>query len=181
MGYTFAHRPTEAIGVEKDSNVVALWESILQETWDPHKPALGSKTSQLFARLLTFSEHSLTSKQLTVTSRMLRDWEFNVRRAKDLAVYARHAISYSQGTYSDLGAVEATWFVDPPYQKANRRGYACGASGLDFEELAEWCKNLPGQVIVCEQEGADWLPFRPLYDLKSHRGSVTREVIWTNF
>ena len=37
-----------------------------------------------------------------------------------------------------------------------------------------------GQVIVCENEGADWLPFSPLADVKATRpNSRSIEVVWT--
>jgi hypothetical protein len=43
-----------------------------------------------------------------------------------------------------------------------RRGYLYPYNRLNYSELAAWCRSRPGQVIVCEEEGADWLPFRPL-------------------
>jgi hypothetical protein len=52
----------------------------------------------------------------------------------------------------------ATWFVDPPYQHAGKH-YTHGSEGLDFDALSEWCRSRDGQVIVCENDGADWLPF----------------------
>jgi hypothetical protein len=33
---------------------------------------------------------------------------------------------------------------------------------INYEELAEWAKARRGQVIVCENGTADWLPFSPL-------------------
>lgn len=78
--------------------------------------------------------------------------------------------------YWQVGNDEATWFVDPPYQDQGRR-YA--HSFADFDTLAQWCASRQGQVIVCEQEGADWLPFEPFAPCKgTSRNSV--EVIWTN-
>ena len=54
----------------------------------------------------------------------------------------------------------------------------------DFDRLADWSRNRPGQVIVAENAGADWLPFRPFRDIKASPGAtrtgVSREVIWTN-
>lgn len=58
--------------------------------------------------------------------------------------------------------VEAAWFIDPPY--AGKAGRQYRHSGVDYPELAGWCKRRRGQVIVCEEQGADWLPFRPLYE-----------------
>lgn len=74
----------------------------------------------------------------------------------------------------------ATWFVDPPYQGAGKH-YTFGSSGIDYQELGGWCRSRVGQVIVCENEGACWLPFRPLADIKTaRRGRRSLESIWTS-
>lgn len=76
-------------------------------------------------------------------------------------------------------AGEATWFIDPPYQRQGRHYYH-GADAIDFPALGSWCESRPGQVIVCEAEGADWLPFSPLADVKTTRaGSRSVEVVWS--
>lgn len=74
-----------------------------------------------------------------------------------------------------------TWFIDPPYEGAGQH-YVHGASGIDYADLAKWCKTRSGQVIVCENIGAQWLPFQPLGRLKATSyggGRVSEEVIWT--
>lgn len=83
----------------------------------------------------------------------------------------------------------ATWFVDPPYQQAGKR-YRFGSKLLDYGDLATWCQSREGQVIVCENEGADWLSFRWHREIPSCRWRgptdlqttprTSREVIWTN-
>lgn len=73
---------------------------------------------------------------------------------------------------------EATWFIDPPYQKQGRH-YHHGANDLDFAALGSWSREQRGQVIVCEQDGADWLPFRTLASIKTTRAKVrSHEVVW---
>ena len=81
--------------------------------------------------------------------------------------------------YRKIPQREAHWHVDPPYQGAPGRAYPHNA--IDFPALAEWCRNLPGAVDVCEQEGADWLPFRPLYSMRTSApgtGTKSSEVVW---
>ncbi|MGA2611456.1 MAG: DNA adenine methylase [Terriglobia bacterium] len=73
--------------------------------------------------------------------------------------------------YASCPDLEATWFIDPPYQKAGK--YYFGHSKMDYADLSEWTRNRQGQVIVCENEGADWLPFRPLV---AFRGSTKTQV-----
>jgi hypothetical protein len=86
-----------------------------------------------------------------------------------------------EGSYQDGPAGPATRFVDPPYN--NKAGKRYPVRGLDFDALGMWCRAQEGQTIVCEQEGADWLPFRPFATLKATEGknrTPSREVIWTN-
>lgn len=71
----------------------------------------------------------------------------------------------------------ATWFIDPPYQGRPGRYYRYGSEGIDYAELGAWCQSLPGQVIACEQAGADWLPFEPVGVVNGQRGK-SREVAW---
>lgn len=85
----------------------------------------------------------------------------------------------------DVDAIgPATWFVDPPYQVMGKH-YKKKASSIDFPSLGRWCRSLPGQVIVCENTGADWLPFRFLCNQRGcghdKHGSPVKssEVIWT--
>ncbi len=62
----------------------------------------------------------------------------------------------------DWRNVQATWFCDPPYQFARGR---YPENEIDYDELAAWCRSRKGQVIVCEEWGATWLPFRPLTEV----------------
>jgi hypothetical protein len=86
-----------------------------------------------------------------------------------------------EGTYDQAPDVEATWFIDPPYEVAGNHQYGprCQAKDLDFSALGAWCQQRRGQVMVCENVGASWLPFRPFVGMTgSHKASV--EAIWTN-
>lgn len=64
--------------------------------------------------------------------------------------------------YKDLDNVEATWFIDPPYQSQSPKFYGEQMEAINYEELADFCRSRKGQVIVCENEGASWLPFEKL-------------------
>jgi site-specific DNA-adenine methylase len=87
----------------------------------------------------------------------------------------------SQASYWEIPNQEATWFIDPPYQIAGR---AYRYHDIDYANLALWCRSRKGQVIVCENEGATWLPFRPFRTIKGlegrRGGKKSVEVIWTN-
>lgn len=87
-------------------------------------------------------------------------------------------ISASYEAASDL---EATWFIDPPYQVAGKH-YRMTLSGDDFARLGEWTRARRGQVIACENVGATWLPFVKFVDAKANEsrtgGKRSAEAIW---
>jgi hypothetical protein len=82
-----------------------------------------------------------------------------------------------EGEYSEAPDEAATWLVDPPYSTPAGAYYP--HQPANFPALGEWCRARRGQVIVCEQEGADWLPFRRIGDVKSTKGNSS-EVVWTS-
>jgi len=80
------------------------------------------------------------------------------------------------GDYKDVSDIEATWFIDPPYQFGGQY-YRLGNKNINYKELAEWCMSRKGQVIVCENTKSTWMDFKPL---KEMQGSIhkTTEAIW---
>jgi hypothetical protein len=87
----------------------------------------------------------------------------------------------SHASYSEIRNEAATWFVDPPYEIA---GKAYRFHDIDYHQLGGWCQNRIGQTMVCENAGADWLPFRSFRTIKGLEGKrggrKSEEVIWTN-
>ena len=84
-----------------------------------------------------------------------------------------------EGDYDRAPDFKATWFIDPPYNNAVGRHYIHGPRSLDYEKLGQWCKRRDGQVLVCENEGADWLPFEPFATFKAGvNGNGSKEVLW---
>lgn len=70
---------------------------------------------------------------------------------------------------------EATWFIDPPYQQAGKR---YRHNKIDFEYLKKWCTKCLGHVIVCEQQGASWMDFKPLAESRNASNKTYKELIW---
>ena len=70
---------------------------------------------------------------------------------------------------------EATWFIDPPYQVAGKH---YRYNNINYTDLGCWCRTRRGQVIVCEQQGADWLPFEKFKDIKALKSRITSEVVY---
>jgi hypothetical protein len=86
-----------------------------------------------------------------------------------------------EGNYSNCTIeTPATWFIDPPYQGKGIH-YKCSAKNIDFDELGKWSRSRVGQVIACENTGANWLPFQQVMTVRSSRpGTRTAEAIWLN-
>jgi len=80
--------------------------------------------------------------------------------------------------YQTIENQEATWFIDPPYFVG---GYKYYHSQIDYSFLANWCKARSGQVIVCENTSADWLPFYPMREIQGVKNTNTTEAIWSNY
>ena len=71
--------------------------------------------------------------------------------------------------YTNIENKQATWFIDPPYQFGGQH-YPNGNKEIDFKELAKWCKERKGEVIVCENIKANWMNFEPLTISNQTRG-----------
>jgi site-specific DNA-adenine methylase len=115
-------------------------------------------------------------------TKWVNDWSAGWSRNKRAKIarnlkYIRHWKIHN-ASYETAPNQVCSWMVDPPYQIMGKV-YPC--HDIDFTFLAEWCKSRRGQVIVCEQEGADWLPFQVF---ASHKGQNIRnsynEMIWSN-
>lgn len=90
--------------------------------------------------------------------------------------------SIVHGSYHDAPDVVADWFVDPPYQRAGHHYRRFGSKHMDYGVLANWCAARRGNVLVCENTGADWLPFTPFLTTAGTNGSRrtgrSAEVLW---
>jgi site-specific DNA-adenine methylase len=69
--------------------------------------------------------------------------------------------------YKECLNVKADWFIDPPYTVAGKH---YPFSQLDYGDLAAFCRNRKGRVTVCENKGADWLPFEPFMVARAMTG-----------
>lgn len=123
----------------------------------------------------------------------LSPWYFQWRNSTDCRVWGemvkRRIIqqkplldgwTIEKKSWEDITPEPAHWHVDPPYN--NNAGSRYPHSNVDFSALAQWCRTLPGHVDVCENLGANWLPFEPLYQVVTARGrrsgAISSEVVW---
>lgn len=81
-------------------------------------------------------------------------------------------------SFLDVENEKATWFIDPPYQFGGQYYHSSSNnSHLNYNLISQWAKERIGDVIVCENSKADWLPFEPLINLKGQL-HTTMEVIF---
>jgi len=57
-------------------------------------------------------------------------------------------------------------------------GYRHSSQMLNYEELAAWALKRNGEVIFCEGHNGDYLPFKPLLNLKGVAGKESKELIF---
>lgn len=81
-------------------------------------------------------------------------------------------------SYENIPNQQATWFIDSPYTTGSD-DYIHGSRNIDFIHLADYCRTRNGQVMVCERNDADWLPFRPMIEMHGRKG-FQKELIWMN-
>lgn len=177
--------------VEKSDRVFGMWNWLKTATPEDldklmDECVLGQKSYNPFVMATQASNAFFGCKYMTVNKRMVDRMPASIKRMKSMLPLMER-VTVVHGDYAKLPNVEATWFIDPPYQPVDGvrgNGYdkkcQCSANFIDFTALGEWCKSRMGQVIVCEQEGADWLPFRVLRETTNSQDKKYKEMIWTN-
>jgi site-specific DNA-adenine methylase len=182
--------------VEKDPRVCNMWDRLLM--MDPDDlakypiPKAGERTDDFLLMTSACSNRIARTESMIVTTRMPVVIERMFRRIALVLPHAKGRVEVIHGDYTKAPDIEATWFIDPPYQISGRAragtdrpqgmGYArdCDSSTIDYAALATWCKARSGQVIVCEQSGATWLPFQHLRWARDSLGNKASEVVWLN-
>jgi len=132
---------------------------------------------------------TLAGRSRVITPRMRKDWPA-LRKRIERALPRVRRWEINHGAYHEAPTMNATWFIDPPYSvhelgyssvnDASGNGYRHGASGIDYRHLADWCTSRHGQVIVCEQAPANWLPFTAFHEQLNAQNDARTEVVWTN-
>jgi len=197
-GYALRYANLRVILVEKNPKVAATWRYLLNVS-----------ASEVRSLPLLERDQSVDDLQIIDEAKLLIGWNLNkgtVCPSKKPSRWMREDLRPSQfwsaarrervarqvesirhwtlieGDYTHAPDIEATWFVDPPYCGAGKH-YPTTID--DFGDLGRWCRERTGQVMVCENVGASWLPFQPFRKIKAnasrHGGKVSDEAIWTNW
>lgn len=176
-----------AILVDSHPGVVALWHRLQRMTPDDLAnlvvPPLGTLSTEPLFMYGQQQQSVLDGKQRRITSWMLEKWEPVQRRLIEILPIIKDW-DVSVGDYSDVPDIPGTWFIDPPYRpqlglggKPTSGGYWYKHRRIDYDALADWVWSRPGQVIACEQNPADWLPFEPFRQHQNGVGAGRRTMM----
>jgi hypothetical protein len=190
--YAVRHRSTASTVIlyEKDRRVVDLWHRLLDtsaaDLLAAPTPLVGSMSSDLLMAFASARTTRDTPATFQVSARMIQRHEIMVRRIAAVIDDCRH-FDVRFGDYSDAPDIEATWFIDPPYQQIDplarwdrTRGgrYLHSNRNLDYDALGRWASSRRGQVIACEQDGATWLDWNASVAARNSDVKPYREVFW---
>lgn len=195
-GYALRYPDRRVILVERNPVIASLWRYLIKASARDirsipeveHVDELPSRVPEGARALVGFALNSgsvmprlsLSAGRRTMRSmgRRYEGWTAAQRERVAQRVGQIRHWRIIEGDYTDAPRVTATWFVDPPYEEAGKH-YPHQIQ--DFSQLGRWCRGLPGQVLVCENVGASWLPFRPFRVVKSGLSKRTsHEALWTN-
>jgi hypothetical protein len=195
-GYATFYEPGAVMLMDRDPIIVGVWEYLIREsagairrlpeiepgedvqTFD-HLPQearwlIGfwlNRGSAMPKRKRTAYSARTERAQLVWSERARERIASQVDRIRHWTVFERDVLGFAWPP-----TPQATWFIDPPYED---KGRYYRFSSVDYAALGSWCREREGQVIVCENVGAEWLPFERLATIKSTRG-VSVEAIWMN-
>jgi hypothetical protein len=187
-GYSLLHSDREILLIDRDPVIAAVWRWLISATPDDilSLPRLKQGESlddydmpQEARWLMGFWIHQAgTTPSRRCTGRGVTRQRHD--RVAHQLQYIRHW-AVIEGSYSDAPNIAATWFIDPPYQDAGKI-YRYGSPTIDYASLGAWCRDRDGQVMVCENACAEWLPFN---GFATHQGltqngavQYSEEAVW---
>jgi site-specific DNA-adenine methylase len=185
--YSLKYWQNDVLLVDKYPVIVDVWNYLKTASEQDIKGLPKLNTGQ------TIDDYDLSDIERKFMGFMVQDGTTGMRRTASYFAVKRmdekfnfiienlHKIKHWEiklGSYDELENVEATWFIDPPYEFGGHE-YKCSNKNIDFDKLAEWCKERNGQAIVCENTKATWLPFKPMKEMQGTMFKTT-EAIWSN-
>lgn len=168
--------------VEKDPKVFQIWDWLINDaTLEEIKKLpdlkIGEKSSEFLHIVHAATKMAFHFKTIKVTAVLERNWEIS-RRVFAENLYKIKHWEIINDDYTLAPDIEATWFIDPPYKHSPGLGYKFSSKLIDYPMLAEWAKNRKGEIIFCEGEFGDYLPFDNLKELKGVAGKRSKELIY---
>lgn len=198
-GYSLRYPDRQVVLVERYAVIAEIWRYLISVTPAEvrripaveHVDDLPGWVPQGARSLVGFNMNFATASPCRVAGKQVRAhrdksassvYHWNVMRER-IAIQVEHIRHWRviEGDYTAAPDGDATYFVDPPYNNHAGSHYVHGPKAIDYAALGEWCRTRKGQVIVCENEGADWLPFQPFATFNAgprSPGKGSKEVIF---
>jgi len=195
-GYATRYYQRDILLIDADPRIVAIWRWLISASPDdvlsigdiPHGGTIYDLDAPVPARHLAgFWCNSGSATPKLRPSRWAQEhahgsrrqhagWTSSVRQRIAAQVpYIKHW-SAVEGDYTVAPDVTATWFIDPPYQTYAGRSYA--RNSVDYKALGAWCDARFGQIIACDQAGAEWRSWNGGFIAKSLQTKRHQEVYW---
>ena len=167
--------------VEKDEKVYDIWKWLIEDASEIDilklpELKVGDRSSEFLHIVHAATKMAFHFKTIKITPVLERNLEIS-RRIFSENLYKIKHWQIINDDYTSAPDIEATWFIDPPYKGDAGLGYRHSSKLLNYEELAKWIFERKGEVICCEGKEGDYLPFKPLVDLKGVAGKVNKEMI----
>ena len=178
----------EVILNDKYDKVYLAWDFLINQASETDIKNLPKLVEGLNLDTITISEAekallgfyanpSSAVPKKTVTKRGEIGWERHHKFLIDNLYKVKHWKIFNK-SFDELENVKGTWYIDPPYKFGGEYYHSSTSNKhIDYEKLREWCLSRHGEIIVCENDKADWLPFEPLVELKGQLHK-TMEVIY---
>lgn len=184
--YSMLHFNKNVILIEKNSKIVKLWDWLINTAAEEDiislpnlkKNELISDCNQLNEEqkyLMGFAMNRGSASPKNKVQLFSDGFEkTKIKYAANLDKIRHWTII--EGDYRDVADIEATWFIDPPYQVG---GKWYTHNKINYNEVKDFILSRKGQVIACENTKADWMKFVPLVNMRGAY-STTTEAMWTN-
>jgi site-specific DNA-adenine methylase len=186
--YSMNYHQKNVILIEKDEKIASLWSYLIKV--EPKEilelPLLekGESLNNEKFDYLTKDQKSLIGLFLNPGSAQPKKspgnfcaWTDENRKRLSLDVSKVKHWTVINGDYRQIENIEATWYIDPPYQGNGGKYYRHGNKNFDYDTLRNWVMERNGEVIVCENSEATWMDFKPLVDIQGQKHK-TKEVIF---
>lgn len=185
-GYSLYHEPSRVILVEKNEVVAGIWNYLINVSPSEIRAlpvefeTVAELKISLEARaLIGFWSNGVTARPYNRRFKRAQQyheqgknpgslWSNETRERIALQVDRIRHWEIICGPYESAPDVSAHWFIDPPYSVAGSR---YPERITDYSCLAAWCNSRQGFVQVCENAGADWLPFTVFERRAANAGS----------
>lgn len=191
-GYALRHHTKKVKLYEKYDVLVEMWRFLIEaseddimslplvfEDLDNENIPIGAKTLIGFL-LNTGSARPCKTKSKWAKQNLKSSQFWGEKRRERIASQVskiKHWEIHKIASFEEIPNEQATWFIDPPYQKQGIH-YVHNSNDISFEILSQWCLSRKGEIIVCEQEQADWLPWNNRKTIKGNNYTKKSNEVW---